>query len=238
MTEQRIKHKGIFITGTDTGVGKTFVTAGLLRAFKKMGFNVCPMKPVETGCGTFNGRLVPADALKLVCAIEADEPLKLINPYRFKQPLAPAVAADLEGAVIRKREIIAAYKQLSKKYDITIVEGAGGIMVPVYKKYLFVDLIKDLNLPVIIVARPGLGTINHTLLTIEAARNKGLRILGVIINHSAKIKDDVSVRTNPDVIEKLGGLPLLGIVQYTKGSSGRRGQKAFNGIAEQILRRL
>lgn len=238
MTEKLTMHKGIFITGTDTGVGKTFLTIGLLRALQNMGFNVCPMKPVETGCGTVNGRLVPADALKLVCAIEADESLKLINPYRFKQPLAPAVAAELEGAVIRKQDIISAYKQLSKKYDITIVEGAGGIMVPVYRKYLFLDLIKDLNLPVIIVARPGLGTINHTLLTIEAARNKGLRILGVIINHSVKIKDDLSVRTNPDVIEKLGGLPLLGIVPYMKDSSGRRGQKVFNSITDEILRRL
>jgi dethiobiotin synthetase len=231
-------HKGIFITGTDTGVGKTFVAIGLLKAMKEMGYNVCPMKPVETGCGTFNGRLVPADALKLVCAIEADEPLKLINPYRFKQPLAPAVAAELEGAVIRKQDIFSVYKQLSKKYDLTIVEGAGGIMVPVYKKYLFLDLIKDLNLPVIIVARPGLGTINHTLLTIEAARNKGLRILGVIFNHSVKIKNDLSVRTNPDVIEKLGGVPLLGIIQYMKDSSGHHVQNVFNSIAEQIIRKL
>lgn len=231
-------HKGIFITGTDTGVGKTYITIGLLRALQNMGFNVCPMKPVETGCGTFNGRLVPEDALKLVCAVEADEPLKLINPYRFKQPLSPAVAAELEGAVIRKQDIISAYKQLSKKYDITIVEGAGGIMVPVYRKYLFLDLIKDLNLPVIIVARSVLGTINHTLLTIEAARSKGLRILGVIINHSSKIKDDLSVRTNPDVIEKLGGMPLLGIVPYMKDPSGHRSKKVFDSIADQILRRL
>lgn len=231
-------HKGIFITGTDTGVGKTFVTAGLLRAFNKMGFTVCPMKPVETGCGTFNGRLVPADALKLVSANEADEPLKLINPYRFKQPLAPAVAAELEGAVIRKQDILSAYKKLSKKYDITIVEGAGGIMVPVFRKYLFLDLIKDLNLPLIIVARPGLGTINHTLLTIEAARNRGLRILGVIINHSAKIKNDLSVRNNPDVIEKLGGIPLLGIVQYTNRPSDRQTQTVLDRIAGQIQRKL
>ncbi|MBI4682224.1 MAG: dethiobiotin synthase [Nitrospirae bacterium] len=228
-------HKGIFITGTDTGVGKTFVAAGLLRAFKKMGFNVCPMKPVETGCGTFNGRLVPADALKLVCAIEADEPLKLINPYRFKQPLAPAVAAELEGAVIRKQDIISAYKQLSKKYDITIVEGAGGVMVPVYKRYLFADLIRDIKLPIIIVARPGLGTINHTLLTIEAARNRGIDILGVIINHSAQIKKDLSVKTNPEIIEKLSGVPLLGNVPYAKRPA-RTLSKIFSQIAANVIK--
>ncbi len=227
-------HKGIFITGTDTGVGKTFITIGLLRALQKLGFNVCPMKPVETGCGTFNGRLVPADALKLVCAVEADEPLKLINPYRFKQPLAPAVAAELEGAVIRKQDIISAYKQLSKKYDITIVEGAGGIMVPVYKRYLFIDLIKDLNLPIVIVSRPGLGTINHTLLTIDAARNRGIDILGVIINHSAKIKNDLSVKTNPEIIEMLGGVPLLGTVPYAESPACTL-SKIYSQIAVNIL---
>jgi dethiobiotin synthetase len=222
-------HTGIFITGTDTGVGKTFVAAGLLKALREIGYNVCPMKPVETGCWILKGRLVPADALKLICAAEADEPLNLINPYRFRQPLAPAVAAELEGISIRKKKIISAYRQLSKRYDLTIVEGAGGIMVPVYKKYLFVDLIKDLNLPVVIVSRPGLGTINHTLLTIEAARNRGIDILGVIINHSTKIRKDISVKTNPGIIERLGGVPLLGTVPYAEKPTC-----AFSGIFSRI----
>ncbi|RJQ22831.1 MAG: dethiobiotin synthase [Nitrospiraceae bacterium] len=226
--------KGIFITGTDTGVGKTFVTIGLLRAIKKLGYTVCPMKPVETGCGTLNGRLVPADALKLVCAAEADEPLNLINPYRFRQPLAPAVAAELERVVINKEKILSAYRQLSKRYDITIVEGAGGIMVPIYKKYLFIDLIKDLGLPLIIVASPGLGTINHTLLTIDAAKKNGIKVTGVIINHSIKIRDDVSVKTNPEVIEKLGGTPVLGVVPYSGKPDSLQLRKIFNRIAEKI----
>ncbi len=227
-------HKGIFITGTDTGVGKTFITIGLLRALQKLGFNVCPMKPVETGCGSLKGRLVPADALKLICAAEVDEPLNLINPYRFRQPLAPAVAAELDGVKIDKKKIISAYKQLSKKYDITIVEGAGGVMVPVYRKYFFADLIKDLNLPVIIVSRPGLGTINHTLLTIDAARNRGIDILGVIINYSTKIKQDISVKTNPEVIKKLGGVPLLGIVPYAE-KSAITFSKIFSQIAVNVI---
>ncbi|MEW6602495.1 MAG: dethiobiotin synthase [Nitrospirota bacterium] len=230
-------HKGIFITGTDTGVGKTYIAAGLIRAFKKMGLSVCPVKPVETGCGTFNKRLVPADALKLVSAAEADEPLGLINPYRFKQPLAPAVAAEHEGASISKKKIISACGQISKKYDITIVEGAGGIMVPVYRKYLFIDLMQDLAMPITIVARPGLGTINHTLLTIEAARSRGLRILGVIINCADRTRRSLSEKTNPEVVERLGGVPLLGIVGYSKDPLGRAAQKVHRRIAEQILSR-
>ncbi|MBI4687461.1 MAG: dethiobiotin synthase [Nitrospirae bacterium] len=147
-------HKGIFITGTDTGVGKTFVTAGLLRALRETGISVCAMKPLETGCKTHKGRLMPQDALRLVKASGVKEPLDIINPYRFKLPLAPAVAAEMEGVRIDKGKIFSAYKHLLSRYDITLIEGAGGIMVPVYKKYLFLDLIKDLNLPLLIVSRP------------------------------------------------------------------------------------
>ncbi len=216
---KKVMHKGIFITGTDTGVGKTFVSVGLLKVLKEMGHNVCPMKPVETGCGTLNGKLVPADALKLICTAEVNEPLDLINPYRFRQPLAPAVAADLEGVRISRKKIISAFNKLSNKYDITIVEGAGGIMVPVYRKYFFIDLIKDLDLPILVVARPGLGTLNHTLLTLEAAKSRGINVLGVIINCSSKIKNDASVQTNPEVIERSGGVPVLGIIPYFKNDN-------------------
>jgi dethiobiotin synthetase len=231
-------HKGIFITGTDTGVGKTYVSVGLLKALKEMGHNVCPMKPVETGCGTLNRKLVPADALKLICTAEVNEPLDLINPYRFRQSLAPAVAADLEGIRISRKKIISAFNKLSNKYDITIVEGAGGIMVPVYRRYFFIDLIKDLNLPVLVVARPGLGTLNHTLLTLEAAKSRGINVLGVIINCSSKIKNDVSVQTNPEVIERAGGVPVLGIIPYFKNDNSYNYRKIFIQITEEILSKI
>ncbi len=227
-------HKGIFITGTNTGVGKTFVSAGLLQAFKEMGFSVCPMKPVETGCRINGGKLIPLDTLKLIDASSVKESLDIVNPYRFKPPIAPAVAAELEWKVIRKSKIISAYKKLSNKYDITTVEGAGGIMVPVYKKYLFLDLIKDLDIPVIIVSRPGLGTINHTLLTIRTAQSRGIKVLGVIINYAAKIKKGLSEKTNPEVIEQLGGAPVLGIVPYSEKPASHIKRK-FLEIAEKIL---
>jgi dethiobiotin synthetase len=227
-------HKGIFITGTDTGVGKTFVAAGLINTLKRLGLNVCPMKPVETGCGFRKGRLVPEDSLKLVKSAQIDDPLDIINPYRFRHPLAPAVAAQLEGAVIKKGKIFSAYKKLSSKYDITIIEGAGGIMVPLRRRYLFLDLIKDLAVPVLIVSRPGLGTINHTLLTIEAARNRGIDIIGVIINCPDVMRRDVSAKTNPRLINELTGVPILGIVP---GERNRQG-KVFHHIASKIISRL
>ncbi len=226
-------NKGIFITGTDTGVGKTFIAAGLLKALKEMGLKVCPMKPVETGCRVHRGKLIPEDAFKLIKAADVSEPIDLINPYRFKQPLAPAVAAELEGVAVEKKKILSAYKKLSDRYDVTIVEGAGGIMVPIYNNYLFLDLIKDLRLPVVIVSRPELGTINHTLLTIEVARNKGIEVAGIIINYSTKVRKDISTKTNPEVIEKLGGVPLLGSVPYT--NDPKYGKNTFCIIAEKIL---
>ncbi|GBD96846.1 MAG TPA: dethiobiotin synthase [Nitrospirae bacterium] len=231
-------NKGIFITGTDTGTGKTFVAKGLIKAMREKGLNVCPMKPVETGCRIKNGELIPEDTVKLIKASGVTEPIDLINPYRLNHPLAPSVAAEIEGVKISRKKIFSAYKKLSKKYDLMIVEGAGGIMAPVYKKYLFLDLAKDLNLPVVIVSRPGLGTINHSLLTIEAARNKGLNVLGVIINYALKTKKGLPEKTVPEVIEKLGGVPLLGVVPYTKKHGNSRPIKIFNRIVSLLQKQI
>ncbi len=229
-------HKGIFITGTDTGVGKTFVAAGLIKAIRGKGINVCPMKPVETGCKRRNGKLIPADAVELLKASGIEESLDSVNPYRFRQPLAPAVAAEKEGVVIRKSRIISAYKRLSKSYDFTLIEGAGGIMSPVYKEYLCLDMIKDLALPLIIVSRPGLGTINHTLLTIEAAKSRGINVYGVIINHVASTGKHLSEKSNPEIIENISKVPILGIIPYFKNPASLRYQSLFHRIAERIIR--
>jgi dethiobiotin synthetase len=209
------------------------VAAGLIEALKGKGISVCPMKPAESGCRVRQGELIPDDALKLMKASGVEEPLDMINPYRLKHPLAPSVAAEIEGVRVQKGKILSSYKRLSKKYDITIVEGAGGIMVPVYKKYLFLDLAEDLKLPVVIVARHGLGTINHTLLTIDAVRQRGLDVLGVILNYTEKSGKGLSEKTNPEVIEKLGRVPVLGVVPYLP-----KGGKVFNKAAEHILKYL
>jgi dethiobiotin synthetase len=230
--------KGLFITGTDTGVGKTFVAAGLIVALKAIGYTVCPMKPVETGCCVRNGRLIPRDTTHLIRASGIHEPVDRINPYRFRPSVAPSVAAGLENRAIHKKRIISIHKRLVKKYDITIVEGAGGIMVPVYREYLFLDLIKDLGLPLLIVTRPGLGTINHTLLTIEIATMRGIKVLGVIINHTTPKKSGLPEKTNPEIIEKLGRVPILGIVPNFKRPLSSRNIGVFHRIVENISLRL
>jgi len=226
---------GFFITGTDTGVGKTFVAEGLIRAMKDQGFDVCPMKPVETGCRVSRGQLVPADTIKLIKASGIDEPIDLINSYRFRKPLAPSVAAELDGVRIEKRTILNAYKKLAGKYDLIIVEGAGGIMVPLYNNYLFLDLIMDLGLPLIIIARPGLGTINHSLLTVEAARKKGIKVLGLVFNHAEKTKNDISQKTNPGIVSQFGEVPVLGIVPHMLRSDNAKSNKLFHGVTAKLI---
>jgi dethiobiotin synthetase len=206
--------KGIFITGTDTGVGKTYVASGIAASLKAQGVNVGVMKPAETGCRKRSGDLMPADAIRLARAAGAHDSLALINPYRFRKPLAPSVAAELEGKKIQESRIMNAYRALVRKHDFMIIEGAGGIMVPLSRNYLYLDLAQAIGLPVVVVARPGLGTINHTLLTVAALRERGIAIAGVVINYSDKRRPGPVEKTSPGVIEKISRVPVLGIVPY------------------------
>jgi dethiobiotin synthetase len=217
---------GIFITGTDTGVGKTYVGTGIAATLRASGVDVGVLKPVETGCALRRGRLVPSDALHLARAAGTEDPLDLINPYRFRLPLAPSVAAALDRKRINVNRIKKAFRDLVQRHDFLIVEGAGGIMVPLAGKYLYRDLAADLGLPVLVVARPGLGTINHTLLTLSALRSAKAPVSGIVINHSTKERRGLAERTSPQVITRLSGVPVLGIV--------RHGQKDFEAISRRL----
>ena len=206
--------KGIFITGTDTGVGKTYVGTTLAKALKRQGVDVGVMKPVETGCRKRQGELYPADAARLIKAAGVKDRLENVCPYRFSRPLAPSVAAGMEGKRVDPEKIINSFRALLKKHDFMIVEGAGGIMVPLAGQYTYLDLAHELGLPVMIVARPGLGTINHTLLTIAALHRRKLRMAGVVLNYSVNGKAGLAEKTSPAVIERLSGLGIMGTVGY------------------------
>jgi dethiobiotin synthetase len=208
------KTRGIFITGTDTGVGKTYVAAGIAAELRRRGVNVGVMKPAETGCRTQKGKLVPRDALRLMEAAGVRDALALVNPYPFKNPLAPSVAAGLEKKKIDPDRIGTAYRTLSRRHEFMIVEGAGGIMVPLWRGYTFLDLAQALQLPVVIVARPGLGTINHSLLTIAALKERGLEISGIVFNHAREKKDGLAEATSPGVVGNISGVPIWGILAY------------------------
>lgn len=200
---------GIFITGTDTGVGKTLVSAGLALTLCERGMKVGVMKPVATGCYGTDERLISADAAFLMEAAENEFPA-LTSPSRFRNPLAPHVAATLEKKEVRLDQIRDAYQQLQRHYDFIIVEGVGGLMVPLTQNYFVANLIRDFKLPIVIVSRPTLGTINHTLLTVDAAIVRGMEIRGIIFNRVPTINFSVAEITNPKVVHELTSLPILG----------------------------
>jgi len=199
----------VFITGTDTNVGKTLITAGIAGAAASFGYTAGVYKPVQTGIEMFNGRIINSD-LDFVNFVDQ----KIITKcgYNFSLPAAPALAAEIEKIKIETEIFIKDFEELNKKCDVVIVEGAGGFLVPVYEDFLIRDLVKLLNIPLIIVARPDLGTINHTLLTIEAAKNSGINILGIIISNYPKDTDDIVIKTAPEIINKLSKIEILGIV--------------------------
>jgi len=218
--------KGIFITGTDTGVGKTVIAAGIIRALRRQGVKAGGMKPVETGCIDEGGTLVAKDGRLLREIAEMDEPATVVTPVRFLYPLAPMVAAELEGRSIDLEAVMQAYSMLITKYDFLVVEGAGGIMVPLKDSggsissglsspaFFISDLIKSLDLPVIVVAGAGLGAINHTLLTVAHAIGKGIEVLGVIINSSGPAGNTPAEQTNPGILQRICPVPILGVVPY------------------------
>jgi dethiobiotin synthetase len=217
---------GLFVTGTDTGVGKTYVSTGIATALISRCVDVGVMKPAETGCSMRAGRLVPKDALRLMKSACVKDPLSLVNPYRFRRPIAPAVAGEREGKTIDPLMIISAFQTLSKRHEFMIVEGAGGIMAPLSGKYTYLDLAKKIGLPVLIVSRPGLGTINHTLLTIAALRGRKISIAGIVINYAQDVRSGLAEKTNPGVIEKISGIQILGIISHGSG----RFDDLLNGI--------
>lgn len=205
--------KGYFITGTDTAVGKTFVTAGIAAALKEKRINVGVMKPVETGCPENAGKLEPQDALCLKNAAGVNDELDLINPYRFKAPLAPSIASRLEGKDIDLKRIKKCYDALAIKHSIMLVEGAGGLLAPLNEKETIADLVKLLGLPLIVIAESRLGAINHTLLTVKHAQSVGMEVKGIILNYPALSLNE-TLSANQEEIKRLANIPVLGELPF------------------------
>ena len=205
------KPKGFFITGTDTGVGKTVATACLLHLLKKHGIRVGVMKPFETG--VFFGRK-ESDAEFLIRTGGLDDSMEDVAPIRLKTPAAPLIAARIEDASIDLEKIRQSYDRLMLKHETVLIEGVGGLLVPIKENYSSVDLVVELGVPLILVAHPFLGTINHTLLTLEVAHNKGLDVCGIIIN-SPREDHEVEVQERSvEFIEARSGVPVIGRLPF------------------------
>ena len=194
------------MTGTDTEIGKTAITAGLAAVLKRRGINAGVMKPISAG-----GR---ADAKLLRRAARSDQPLDTINPIYLRDPLSPNIAARREEKILDLAPVFDAFNHISKIHDYLLVEGVGGLLVPITDDFLVADLAARLDLPLLIVARAALGTINHTLLTIEAARARGLQINSVIYNTLSAGSSDVSAQMSPEVVTRISGVPSSGTIPY------------------------
>lgn len=241
----------MFITGTDTEVGKTTVACALARAWKRQGLRVGVMKPFATGCRRENRELVSRDVELLLKASGSRSQGGLVSPYRFEPPAAPWVAAArtpspfsspprggegrVRGLPISLDRIEQAFHLLTARHDIVLVEGIGGLRVPLDERYTVADLARRLGLPVLIVARAGLGTINHTLLTLEAARSAGLEVLGVVMNGLSR-SPSLAERTNPGVIRRLGKVRIFGsIPRFSRPAWRRIGRRIRAGEILQSL---
>jgi dethiobiotin synthetase len=208
----RTKFRGVFVTATDTGVGKTYIASSLAKALQKLGLSVGVMKPISSGDR--------ADTIRLMRSINLKEDIDIVNPIHLKYPLAPFVSSRIEKKTIELNKISTAYGHLRKKYSFNIVEGVGGVLVPIKKDFYVVDLIKKLGLPAVVVARPGLGTINHTLLSVQKLRGRKIKILAIILIKGSG-RNDLSEKTNAETLRELTGLP---VIEIKKGAGISAGQ--------------
>lgn len=206
---------GIFITGTDTGVGKTLVACGLATLLRDSGYRVGVMKPVETGCEERDGKPFPPDAYLLKEVSGCSEPVEKICPYRLRDPLTPSMAAEREGVKIDISLLEKIYGEISSNYDITLVEGAGGLLVPLLPHYTYADLAKLLKLPLLVVAANRLGAINHLLLTLEHVSCRGLQVLGYVFNRLNN-EPSLAADTNREALLSLTAVPCLGEIPTIK----------------------
>jgi dethiobiotin synthetase len=210
----------ILVTGTDTGVGKTVVTAGLVSALRRRGINAGVMKPVATGCERDeNGDFISPDTEFLCAVTGVEDPYFMVTPVCLEPALAPAVAARTSGVTEIAEDIRQGLNDLLERHPVLLVEGVGGFLVPLDDEVLLADVAEKFAMTVLIVARCGLGTINHTLLTIEAVRMRNLRIAGVVFNHVSAGDTDASTATNPEEIERITGVRMLGTLPFDPGLS-------------------
>jgi dethiobiotin synthetase len=210
---------GLFFTGTDTGVGKTLVVSAVARILRQQGHRVTVCKPIATGASWNGERWVSEDTLRLAQAAEMMDDLEKITAWTFPDPVAPPVAARRQGIELSLAEIVRAVRDQMEPGKAVLVEGIGGLLCPLTEKETVADLAEALGLPLVVVARRSLGTLNHTLLTLEAARNRGLAVAGVIVNETSPPKT-LAEETNIDEIQRRMTVPLLGIASYQTEESG------------------
>jgi len=211
---------GLFVTGTDTGVGKTVVSLALMALLQAKGYSVAAMKPVASGCTRHSGRLVNDDARRLQVQADPALPYDDVNPYAFEPAIAPHLAAAEVARPIALEVIAGAYTRLSDRADLTVVEGVGGWLVPLNGRQTVADLALRLGLPVLLVVGIRLGCLNHALLSARSIDGHGTRLAGWVANHVAP--DTERAAENVASLQARIEAPLLGEVPWRPGASPRQ----------------
>ena len=202
---------GLFIVGTDTGVGKTVIACAIARLLVNHGVKVGVMKPVETGCRLVKGQCHPADGAALKAAARCEAPLSSITAYRYRLPLAPYAAARIaQRPGVNLGRVVQRFQMQRRRHDFMIVEGIGGLLVPLSARRDLIDMVLAFDLPVLLVAHSGLGTLNHTLLTLRHGRERGVRFVGVLLNQTTS-RRTLADATNPAIIAKRCTLPVFSV---------------------------
>ncbi len=214
-------NRGFFITGTDTGVGKTLVACGLAAAFREAGYKVGVMKPAESGCRNEKGHLVPQDAIFLKAAAGSTQSIERICPYRLGVPVAPSVAAAHAAVRIRPDFLVRLCHDMGAAHDLMVVEGAGGLLVPLNSNYTYADLAREIGLAVLVVVGNRLGAINHALLTLEHAACLNLKVSGYILNDMEGEKTPAT-DTNAETLAEMTRVPRVGRVPFLRASGPGR----------------
>jgi dethiobiotin synthetase len=206
--------QGLFITGTDTGIGKTVVTAAILAWLRHRGMKPGVMKPIETGVDNECSSAANSDALFLMECGGINDTLAEICPIRLKPAASPYQAALIENRILQPETIFSAYEKLSSRYDWMLVEGVGGGRVPITRDYGVVDLMRELSLPAVVVASTILGTLNHTLMTLDTLKQHSIPVKGVVFSRTVPETPGVIEQDQPRLIEELSGIRVLGEIPY------------------------
>ncbi len=208
--------KAFFVTGTDTDVGKTFFAASLASYLKSAGYNIGVFKPIESGCATIDGKMVPGDAMTLKRASGCELDMETICPYCLKEAVAPSVAAKNANLFVDVNLILNSFDVLRNEHDVVLVEGAGGVLAPLFDSVKVVDLMRMLAIPAINVIGSKLGAVNHALLTERTILDESLGMIGHVINNLHGV-DDPAIQSNPDLIKKHARRKVLGVLPKANG---------------------
>ena len=214
--------RGVFVAGTDTGVGKSILAAAICAGLAARGDRVAAFKPVVTGIDE-EPEEFPRDHELLASVANVGQTPEDVSPRRFGPPLSPHYAAELAGVTIEPPELVAHARAQAERADVLVAEGVGGLLVPITPGYLIRDLALDLDLPLVVAARPGLGTINHSLLTLEAARTAGLKAVGVVMTPWPD-GDDMA-RSNRETVERIGDVRVSVLPRVTHDELASAGSR-------------